>query len=100
MVLSSRALQSLATPSHSMQASASAARIQMRGGALRRVAARSPARSTVVGAEAGTAMGVAEAAVAAGDVGVVAKRLRAGSRAITIPTAAAAASVAAGVKPA
>src|SRR5260370_15330219 len=87
MVFASRALQSLATPSHSMHINARAARIQMRPGTARRFAAGS------LGARAA-------ADSAAGEGGAVVSRLRAGIRAMTMPTAPAAPRVAAGLIPA
>src|SRR5260370_5129776 len=91
MVFRSRVLQSLATPSHSMHMSARAARIQMRAGGVRGFAAWSTGRCPVVGES--------DAAVI-GEVVVVASRLRAGSRAITMPAAPATPSVVAGPTPA
>src|SRR5260370_37205021 len=73
MFFASRALQSLATPSHSMHNNARAARIQMRPGTVRRFAAGSLRRSAAVDS-------------GAGEVGAGASRLRAGSRAMTPPT--------------
>src|SRR5579859_4876489 len=87
MFFASRALQSLATPSHSMHMNARAARIQMRAGTVRRFAAGSLGRCAAVD-------------LVAGEVGAVASRLRAGSRAMTMPTAPATPRMAVGLIPA
>src|ERR1700734_1680822 len=97
MVFRSRVLQSLATPSHSMHISARAARIQMRARGVRGFAPWPAGRCPVLGEPEAAVIG--EVGVV-GVVGVVASRLRAGSRAITMPAAPATPSVVAGLRPA